>query len=193
MAKGQGKTGLIVTIIVLGLTLIVVSAIVLLNRSNGPAVTNQTDTSDQSDADDLPAQEETPTETPTDETTEPTVDPATLSSIDIEPLEITVYYTKGLPGFEFAVKRTSSGTEYIEFSASQLVGTKCTDDIGLFAIIVKNPGSEEDNSTITHTVTVGGNTYGLSLTGANCTSDTDLLKQYQSAFVNGLSSLKEME
>ena len=191
MAKGQSKTGLIVTIIVLGLTLVIVGTIVFLQNANRQAETDQTSTSDTT-------KEETPAETtPDEDTTEesnvtPAVDPATLTSVNIEPLAITVFYTKGTPGFEFAVKRTADRTEYVEFSSPDLVGTKCTDDAGVFASIIKNSPASSDQTTLSQKKTVGSDTYGLSLSGKNCTSDVALLDEYQAAFTNGFSQLKAM-
>lgn len=193
MAKGQGKTGLIITIVVLGLTVLVVGAIAFWQNASREADTKTADTTDTASS------EEATTDTPakTEETETPTpasdVDPSTLSSIDIEALGITVFYTKGLPGFEYAIKKTADNTQYIEFTAPQLVGTKCTDDTGSFATIVKNPISPENQSTISATTKVGSDTYGLSLAGKNCTPDEALLDTYQTAFSNGFSSLKAME
>lgn len=190
MTQAQGKKGLITTIVVLGLTLLVVGGIVIWQN-----VTRSTPASDTSSEVTPPAEEETATDTPStsendpDTTTSPAVDPSTLSSIDIEPLEITVFYTKGTGAFEFAVLRTSDGTRYVEFSNSELIGTKCSSDTGVFATIIKSP---EDTSIIAETVVVDGVTYGLSLATETCTANPDLLKQYQSGFRNGFSQLKAM-
>ena len=121
----------------------------------------------------------------------PKADPTTLSSIDIEPLGITVAYTKGVPGFDFTVKRTASSTQYIEFSSTELIGTKCTDDNGLFASIIRNPSMAE-KQTVALTTTAGGATYGLSLPAQGCTSNPTLLSEYQAAFKNGFPSLKAL-
>lgn len=195
MAKGHGKKGLITTIIVLGVTLLVVGGLVLWQNMNHQATTvtkaNDTPAVDTGSA--ATTNSSTTTATATDTTTPSEVDPSTLSSIDIEPLNSTVFYTKGTPGFEYAVKRASDGTQYVEFSSPSLVGTKCTNDSGLFATIIKNPTSTEDKSTISKTTTVDGVAYGLSLAGSTCTKDTDLLQTYQTAFSNGFSQLKEMQ
>lgn len=193
MAKAQGKTGLIITIVILGLTVLVVGAIAFWQSAGRESDNEATETTETT------SQEETATDTPakTEETETPVpvsdVDPATLSSIDIEALSITVFYTKGLPGFEYVIKKTADNTQYIEFTAPQLVGTKCTDDTGSFATIIKNPTSPENQSTISATTKVGDDTYGLSLAGKNCTPDEALLDKYQTAFSNGFSSLKAME
>ena len=118
----------------------------------------------------------------------PAVDLASLNSIAVEPLGVTVYYTKGTPAFDFAIKKAADRTEYVEFTAPSLVGTKCTDDQGLFASIIKNP-STNDAQTISQTTKVGGDTYGLSLAGASCADDAALLVQYQDGFKAGFSSL----
>lgn len=122
----------------------------------------------------------------------PAVDPATLSSIAVEPLGVTVFYSKEMPGFEYEIKRTADGTQYVEFTAQELIGTKCTDDEGLFASIVQNPTSTEDQTTVSQTVSVGGKMYGLSLAGPGCTADASLLEQYQTGFKNGFSSLQAL-
>lgn len=192
MAKGQGKTGLIITIIALALTLVAVGTIVILQNVNKPAVTNQPETTQDTSEEEVPATDETD-DLADPETVAPQVDPATLSSVDIEPLAITVFYTKGTPGFDFAVQRAADGTQYAEFSSTDLVGTKCTDDEGIFASIIKNPASSDDQTTISQKVTVGSDTYGLSLAGKNCTSNEALLEKYQTAFTNGFSQLKAME
>lgn len=118
------------------------------------------------------------------------VDPASLSFIDIEPLAISVAYTKGIPGFDFAIQRTANQTQYIEFTSPDLVGTKCTDDNGLIVSIIKNPSSTEDQTTIDQKVTVDGNIYGISLASNSCTKNVELLDQYQKAFLEGFSSLR---
>lgn len=119
-------------------------------------------------------------------------DPSTLSSVAIQPLGVTVFYAKNTPGFEYEIKKTADGTQYVEFTAQELIGTKCTDDEGLFASIVQNPMSSEDQTTVSETVKVGNDTYGLSLAGAGCTSDGALLGQYQDGFKKGFSSLQAL-
>lgn len=119
-------------------------------------------------------------------------DPSTLNSVAIDPLGVTVFYAKNTPGFEYEIKKTADGTQYVEFTAQELIGTKCTDDEGLFASIVQNPMSSEDQTTVSETVKVGNDTYGLSLAGAGCTSDGALLGQYQDGFKNGFSSLQAL-
>ncbi|MDB5161530.1 MAG: hypothetical protein JWM52_38 [Candidatus Saccharibacteria bacterium] len=193
MAKGKNRSGLIVTIIVLGLVLAVFATILIIQNVNKPKTTDTTSvdkTSTSSTSTDKPPET---TDDTTAETPSATVDPTTLSSIDVEPLSITVFYTKGAGAFEFAVKRTADRTQYVEFSAPELVDTKCTDDTGVFASIIVNPSSNMDETTIAQKTTVGSNTYALTLAGKNCASDQKLLTQYQDAFKNGFSSLKAME
>ncbi|HEY8886356.1 MAG TPA: hypothetical protein VIM31_02530 [Candidatus Microsaccharimonas sp.] len=193
MARIQGKRGLIVAIVVLGIVLLVVGAIVLTKKPNQSSTTPSTNTSkDVTTAKDTTTETDTPesTATPTD-ATNPTVDPATLTSIDIEPLSVTVFYSKGTPGFEFTVLKTADQTQYVEFTSSDLIGTKCTDDQGAFASIIKNPSTNEAQTT-SQTIKVGSDTYGLSLASAGCTANSDLLAQYQTGFKNGFASLKAL-
>lgn len=118
------------------------------------------------------------------------LDPATISTIDIAPMGITVSYVKGVGGFEYSVKRTADGTNYVDFSSPDLVGTKCTNDTGVIVSIIQSPSST-DSSTISKTVTVDGVKYGLSLSGTSCTANVDLLKKYQASFSNAFSLLKK--
>lgn len=197
MAKGQGKTGLVITIIVLAVTLVVVGTIVVLqNLNQQPAVTNQpSSTETDTTADQTTPTDETDASTGTDTTTDETditVDPATLKSIDIEPMSIKVFYTKGIPGFEYAIQRASNGTHYVEFSSPDLVGTKCTDDEGIFATIIEDPSASEQQTTVNQTTTIGDMTYGLSLASDTCTAAPTLLAQYQDAFKSGFSSLSAL-
>lgn len=143
---------------------------------------DKTDTTDTTD--DQATTEEEPT---TD--TQPTIDPALLTSIPITQMGIEVFYAKGIPGFEYQVMRASDGTRYVEFSSPDLVGTKCTDDGGAFVSIIENPSTSE-SQLMDATTKVGVDNYGLSLTGENCTADTDLLAEYQAAFKEGFSSLR---
>ena len=131
-----------------------------------------------------PAVDETPTA--------PEPDPATFSSIVIESENIELYYTKGIPGFEYRVLRTSSGTTYIEFATEGLIGTKCTDDDGVFASVIKNP-SETEAQTVTTITKVGDDSYGLSLASDTCTGDAKLLGEYQAAFKSGFGSLRAVD
>jgi len=88
--------------------------------------------------------------------------------------------------------RTADSTEYVDFSAPELVGTKCTDDKGVFVSIIQNPSTDEGSATISKTVTVGEDSYGLSLASETCTSDVELLKQYQTSFSDAFTLLKSL-
>ena len=116
----------------------------------------------------------------------------TVSSIVVTQMGIEVYYVKGIEGFEYTIERTAGGTEYVQFSNSRLVGTKCTGDVGAFASIVKNPTETENATTIVKKVNVNGNTYGLSLVGSNCTADQPLLSSYQKSFQDAFGLIKEL-
>jgi len=185
----QSRKKRMVTIIVLAALILLVGGAVVVKSLSGntsqpaptptPAATSSTDTQTETDADQTTKSETAVT---------PTVDPATLSSIAVEPLSINVFYTKGVPGFDFAVNRTTDGTQYVEFSNADLAGTKCTGDTGPFVTIIKNP-SATALQTVTDTIKVGSDTYGLSLVAKDCTADTTLLDQYQTAFKNGFKSL----
>ena len=106
-------------------------------------------------------------------------------------MHITVSYVKGVGGFSYEVLRTQKGTTYVEFRSDDLISTKCTDDTGAFAAIIQNPTSTEDTSIISQKVMVGGVLYGLSLSGANCTGQPDMLQKYQNSFSDAFSLLKE--
>lgn len=121
-------------------------------------------------------------------TPSPQLDPSTVSTVDIEPLGITVSYVKGVSGFSFIVLRTQDGTEYVEFRNDDLAGTICTDDEGAFASIIVGP-SEQDVATLAQTVTVDEVVYGLSLPSDDCTDSTELFEQYQQSFTDAFSLL----
>lgn len=121
----------------------------------------------------------------------PSIDPSTVSRIDVEPLSLSVAYIRGVPGFGFSVERTASGTRYVAFSSESLIGTKCTDDEGIFASIIVAPTADEA-PTITATETVDGTSYGLSLPDDTCTADTALFAQYQAAFRDAFSLLQRL-
>jgi len=194
MAKTQSKTGLIVTIVILAVVILGVSAFAIVGKKDtSPPVTNETSTTPATNtAKDDTKDTDPPNVTGGPETTKPAVDPNMLASVDVEPLGIVVYYAKGTPGFDFAIKKTANRTQYVEFTSTDLVGTKCTDDMGLFASIIKNPTSEEDQTTISETVKVGSDSYGLSLASASCTTNSELLTKYQAGFKEGFSSLKAL-
>ena len=156
-------------------------------------------TTDQQPVDTPPPATEAPADgtdakqTPdTDTTEESSLDPGTVATIDIEPMDLTVSYVKGVGGFSFEVKRTPGGSQYVEFSSESLAGTKCTNDTGVFATILEDPTSGDD-STIAKTVSVGDTKYGLSLAAPNCTADSAKLQAYQQSFSDAFSLLKKME
>lgn len=190
----HSKRRLIITSSLLGLTLLVVGGIILFQRISTPDKPEAITTPSSGNAivkPDTPTTASSATATtPKSDTT--AVDPSTLNSVDVSPLGIVVFYTKGIHGFNYEVKKTDSQTQYAEFSAPELIGKICTDDNGTFASIVKNPTSTEDQTTITATTKLGNDSYGLSLSGKNCTANQQLLTQYQTAFMNGFSSLKAL-
>lgn len=122
--------------------------------------------------------------------TSPTLDPSTVSTIAIPQFGLEVSYVKGIPGFSYAVQRAQNGTQYVEFTSDQLIGSKCTDDTGIFATIIKNPGAGSDGATVSSTTKVGDVTYGLSLASQVCAPDTALLTQYQASFKDAFNLLK---
>jgi hypothetical protein len=190
MIKTHKNLKLTITIIVLVVTLLIVGGIAALqnratdsNSTDTPAPTTETPAEESPESEEKP-QEEAPE-------TEPSVAPEDTSSIDIEPMDLTVYYVRGIPGFEFVVERTESGTQYVQFRSPDLKGTKCTDDEGAFASIITNPSTTEAQS-LTATTTVGDDTYGLSLTDATCTKDEQLLEQYQDSFSQAFSLLSRI-
>lgn len=190
MARMRSRKGLIVTAIVLGIVLLAVGAIVLKRNVSQPSKVVTTDTSKPAvttSTKDTTTQS-SPADSTASTTSTPAVDPASLKSIAIEPLGVSVFYTKGTPGFEYTVLKTANKTQYVQFTSSDLVGTKCTDDQGAFASILKNPSADELQTT-SQTVKVGNDTYGLSLASDSCTGDTTLLATYQDGFKNGFSSL----
>lgn len=194
MSKQEGSTGLIVTIIVLGLTLLVVGGVVLWQSFGSQSAVTNTNDQETSQSEDLPVEEAPADETPIiDEgTNEPQIDPNTVTTIDVAPLGIVVTYGKSLPGFSFEVKRSAAGTQYAEFSSQRLVGTKCTDDTGVFASIIKNPSDVEAQTTISKKKVIESTTYGLSLSGDQCASNVTLLKEFQTSFSDNFSTLKKI-
>lgn len=193
-----------IAIIAVAAIVIIVGAIIALKALGGSGsvdapITQQPDTSNDqgsSTSTTPPAnatQQEVPDEAATDQPDTPAVDPATVATIDIEPMGLAVPYVRGLPGgFEFSVQRTPSGTRYVEFSNSALIGTKCTNDIGVFASIIQSP-SRDDASVIGQRVTVDGTEYGLSLAEDTCTSDEVLLAKYQQSFNDAFPLLKKID
>jgi hypothetical protein len=179
---------IIISTIIAGI-LVVVSGVLLSNALRQPS---QAEEPTQDIA--LQSEPEPETSTTEPETTAPvvTVDPTTVDSVDIVPLDITVSYVKGIPGFTYAIQRSQNGTRYIEFSSADLIGTKCTDDTGIFASIIENPSPDTEGATVSTTTTVGQDTYGLSLATDTCTSNPELLKQYQASFNDAFTLLRSI-
>lgn len=193
MVKKKGRKTLFMVLTVIGILLLIISVVVVAkslssNKSSendttgkeAPAIT------DESRDTEKPA-ETTPKETPD----EVAIDTAKVSTITIDPMSITVSYMKGIGGFDYLVSRTASGTKYVQFSSPKLVGTKCTNDEGVFASIIETPSADE-TATLAKTTTVEGTTYGLSLSDSTCTSNAELLKHYQDSFSEPFSLLKKM-
>lgn len=157
----------------------------LVDSSKEEPTTDNDNATTQPDPDDT-GKPTTGTDTPVDRP-----DPASFASIIIDAQSIEVFYSKGIQGFSYRVLRTASGTQFTEFYTDTLKGTKCTDDDGVFASIIKNP-SEQESQTVTSTTKIGADTYGLSLMGDTCTGDVDTLIKYQTAFKNGFGSLREV-
>lgn len=136
-------------------------------------------------------------EVTTPETTEPapsedanavTVPAEDIATVVIEPMNIEVSYVKSGEGFAYAVSRTAAGTRFVDFTSETLIGTRCTDDEGIFASIIENP-SEAEAATLSKTTTIDGVSYGLSLVTANCTGNPERLAQFQASFSDVFSLL----
>lgn len=186
------KRAIVITAVLV--VVLLVAGAVALTKKTTPSTPVSSDTSTNGTPSKDTTTETDATDTaPTSETsTQPvTADPDTLTSVAIEPLGVTVFYAKGTPGFEFEVLRTNDKTEYVQFTASALVGTKCTDDTGAFATILKNPSATEAQTT-SQKMKVGDDMYGLSLSSSGCTSDVELLTQYQDGFKSGFANLSAL-
>lgn len=202
MVQKKGKKRTLITALAVLIVLLVAIGTIAIIRTMNPkeadpytqqeTSSTSTDTPDDSVSTQTP--EETEATTPADSsgtTTEPALDPATVSTIDIEPMAISVSYVKGAGGFEYEVLRTANGTRYVEFRSSSLAGTKCTNDVGAFASILADPDSNE-STTLSKTTTVDGTKYGLSLESSTCTSDAKKLQSYQKSFGDAFSLLKKI-
>jgi hypothetical protein len=194
MVRKKGNKKLFAALAVIGALLLVVAVISITkamsnNEPSAPTQTSSQDTpavndEDQASNSDQPAKTEPVVE-------QPAIDPETVATVAIEPMTINVSYLKGVGGFDYEVLRTGSGTKYVQFSSTKLAGTKCTDDEGQFASIIEKP-SKDEATTLAKTTTVDGTEYGLSLADSTCTSNSELLKQYQDAFSGAFSLLKKM-
>lgn len=200
--KKGNRRALITAIAILIVLLVAIGTIAIIRAVNSgkddPYVQPDPSTSSTETTNETPSDTTEPVtgddgDTPTSsEEDAPTLDPATVGTIDITPMEITVSYVKGAGGFEYEVLRTANGTRYVEFRNESLVGTKCTNDKGAFASILAEPTSNE-SATLSKTTKVDDVTYGLSLEGTTCTGDVDALKAYQKSFSDAFSLLKKSD
>lgn len=196
LKKQSKKLLLSIAVVVLALVVTVALLVAFKPSEDDPfredAKTSQTD-KDTSGTSTEPEEKSTPDETPAQESGEevPVLDPETVGSLDIEPIGLTISYVKGIGGFEYEVLRTPSGTRYVEFRSSDLVGTKCTNDKGAFASVLVSPQGSE-SATLSKKKTIEATEYGLSLVAANCTSNSDRLSEYQKSFSDAFHLLKEM-
>lgn len=195
MVRRIGKKTLIISLAILVVLLIIIGIAVFINSQSSNPTSDTSKTTNQSEKQEPEIPEEAGTSSgplvPEDTTSEVAIDPEQVSTTAIEPMGITVSYIKGIEGFEFQVLMNPNGTQYVQFSSSTLAGTRCTDDIGVFASIIEAP-TENENATLVKTTTVDSTTYGLSLSDASCTNDEALLKQYQEAFSAPFTLLKKM-
>lgn len=191
MAQRKGRRIALLVASALGVALLILGVLIWSGVFSGSGeqdpyttapVTNLGEETEQQVEEDVVVQEKKTT-------TEVTIAPEDVSTIDIEPMDITVSYLKGVGGFSFEVLRSASGTQYVEFRNESLAGTKCTDDQGVFAAIIESPSASEQE-TVDKTTDVDGTTYGLSLSADTCTGDPTLLAEYQEAFSAPFSLLK---
>jgi len=193
--KGNRRT-LFTTISILVVLLIAIGVVGLfkiLGQSNDPYKQEATSESSQNGSDTPQQAEDTPLNSNSSSSDgQAGIDPATVSTVDIAPMEITVSYVKGIGGFQYEVLRAANGTRYVEFRSTTLVGTKCTNDTGTFASIIANP-TESESTDLAKTTTVDTVKYGLALADANCTSDNTKLQEYQKSFSDAFSLLKKIQ
>lgn len=203
MVQKKGRRTLVTTLSILAVLLVAIGTVALIRvlspGKQDPYVQPETsNTSDSSNSSDGTAANPDEGDTPVSSDgagqsgQEPALDPATVATIDIVPMTITVSYVKGIGGFEYEVLRANNGTRYVEFRSSRLVGTKCTNDAGTFASILANP-TESERTTLAKTTTVDGVVYGLSLADTTCTSDAEKLQAYQKSFSDAFSLLKKID
>ena len=195
MAQGLGNKKIVIAIIIAAILLVVATIVIIVQQVNRDNTEQTVETSQQTEKE-VEQEEVAKSEAEKDaekETTTPAtaLDPSTVSTIDIQPLELTVSYVKGVPGFEYQILRTAQGTKYAELTNEDLKGTKCTDDTGVFASIIVNPGEAEAPTLDAKTV-VDGVTYGLSLASNTCTNNQELLDKFQSSFSSAFPLLKKM-
>ncbi len=192
MGQKPGKRTLYIILAVLFALIVVVAVFVFVRSQSTTPASDATEsvTKDEPQVPDEAKNTETSAlaEPKTEETT---IDPELVSVATIEPMAIEVAYLKGIEGFEFAVLSNPNGTKYVQFISPKLVGSKCTNDTGVFASIIEEP-TENEAATLTKKISVKDTTYGLSLTDSSCTNDEALLKQYQDAFSTPFTLLKKM-
>ncbi len=201
MVQNKRKRTVITAVAILAVLLVAIGTVALIKGLSqddkvDPYVTQQTSSDSADTSNDEPSKDatnESPTQPSTNApaTDSPSLDPATVATVDIVPMTLTVSYVKGIGGFEYEVLRTANGTRYVAFSSPELVGTKCTNDKGVFASILTAPTNDE-SSTLAKTTTVDGTKYGLSLEPETCTTNTEKLKSYQQSFSDAFSLLKKM-
>lgn len=188
MAKEDRRRSLVVAVTVLVVLLLAIGAVATIRSLNQSEDSSQKTTAVEEDAE--VTANDTPAQTEPQVAPETTIDPSTTDQLTIAPMGIAVSYVRGVGGFEYQILRTANGTRFVEFSTGSLVGTKCTNDTGVFVSILESPDATE-SATLAETVTLDDTTYGLSLADATCTSDAEALKTYQQSFVDAFSLLKK--
>jgi hypothetical protein len=99
----------------------------------------------------------------------------------ISEFNLAVQYGKDMPNISYDIETTDMGTRYANLKNDLLVGDICAEDEGFIAQIIKNPSDTENQASVVEKITIGEDTYGLVLSGANCASDTDLLSRFQNS------------
>lgn len=194
MAQGLGNKKRLIAIIVAVLIVVCIALVIFTQRSKPDDSSVVPESTEQVQKDEPKDEGAKPEVEKKEEVTSPsdqTVDPSTVSSIDIQPLELTVSYVKGIPGFEYQILRTAQGTRYVEFTNDSVKGTKCTDDMGVFASIIAGP-NETEAATLDAKAVVEDMTYGLSLASDTCTNNQELLEQLQRSFSTAFPLLKKI-
>ena len=201
MVNIRGNKKLIAASSIAAVLLIAVVAFIVvrsMNTSNDPYSQQNVSTETSSSSTDTtsPSKDETPDSNTTNpnspSSSDTALDPASVGMVDIAPMSISVSYVKGIGSFEYEVLRATNGTRYVEFRSPGLIGTKCTNDMGTFASVLANPTSDE-GATLSKTATIDGTKYGLSLSDATCTSNSDELQKYQKSFNDAFSLLKKLD
>lgn len=197
MAQKKGRKALVTAVAVLIVLLALIGTIAVIKAIAGKDSSTQTtseeaaDTSKKSTSEESTAPDDSENSTSNQTSSNTALDPATVATIDIPAMEITVSYVKGIGGFEYEILRASGGTRSVEFRNASLVGTKCTNDLGTFASILENPTTDE-LAIVSQKTTVEDTLYGLSLADATCTTNPELLAKYQKSFSDAFYLLKKM-